>query len=214
MNTQFETTLSAFEQVKLAVSALKAEHVFVSGEISAVSAELAALPLAYLPLEELKTGILDFIDASGERYAEKNVRAAIASFATGGMRGFGDDVVQQLGKPLRYADLEKAIAGTDSSLGRAQLLTPDKSSFDDQVFYFFISKLVREGMRKLMDGMTPAEFGYSAIHPDKIGSTRFERRAAIATLESRLGELKNRKAEIEEKLMAIGSPVPVIAKGM
>ena len=36
------------------------------------------------------------------------------------------------------------------------------------------------------------EFGYDRIHPDKIGSTRRERRAAIAALQERLGKLHSK----------------------
>lgn len=209
----FENAVTAFEQVKQTVAVLKEEHATVIAEINTVSAELQSLPLAYLPLEELKSGILDFIDASGERYAEKQIRAAIASFATGSMRGLGSDMVPLLGKPLRYADIERAISGNEPCLGRAQLLTPDKSAFDDQVLYFFISSLIRDGLRKLMDSMSPAEFGYDKIHPDKIGSTRFERRLTITSLEERLDELQTRKADLEQKLHAIGSPVSPTVPG-
>lgn len=94
-------------------------------------------------------------------------------------------------------------------MGRTQFLTPTKRVFADEVLYFLFSKLVREGLRKIMDGITPEELGYSNIHPDKIGSPRFERRRTIAELDGRLGELKVRKAEIENKLQAIGAPLAI-----
>lgn len=201
----FDQTIAAYEKVKQTAAALRAEYEEVCAGIAETEAELKVLPLAHLPLEDLKAGILEFIDASGERYAEETIRMAISRFATGGMGGISTQYEQ--GKPLRYIDLERAISAADPAYGRAQLLTPEKNQFNDQVFYFFFSKLVREGLRKVMEDMTPAEFGYDAIHRDKIGTNRFERRAAILALENRLAELRERKAELAQKLRAIGFPV-------
>ena len=106
-----------------------------------------------------------------------------------------------------HSHIESAISNRDVSLGRAQLLSTDKEVFDDQVLYFLCADLVRDGLRKIMADMTPAEFGYNAIHPSKIGSARSERRAFIADFDHRLGDLLMKKAELEEKLCAIGSPV-------
>lgn len=214
MDNKFEIGFAAFEQVKQTVAALKNEHAAVVSEIAEVNGAIEAAMLEYLPLEDLKDGILDFIVSSGERYAARNIRAAITCLATGGMRGSGTpEMIAALGKPLRYVDIESAISNRDVSMGRAQLLSTDKEVFDDQVLYFLCTDLVREGLRKVMTDMAPAEFGYNTIHPNKIGSPRCERRVFIAELDHRLSDLLVKKAELEEKLCAIGSPVQPEQRG-
>lgn len=214
MDNKFEIGFAAFEQVKQTVAALKNEHAAVVSEIAEVNGAIKAAMIEYLPLEDLKDGILDLIVSSGERYAARNIRVAISSFATGSMRGAGNkELLTELGKPLRYADMEAAISNADGVMGRAQLLTTSKEFFDDQVLYFLCPDLVRDGLRRVMADMAPAEFGYNAIHPNKIGSPRCERRAFIAELDHRLSDLLVKKAELEEKLCAIGSPVQPEQRG-
>lgn len=208
---KFDAAVAAFEQVKQIVSALKAEHCAVIDEISDAEERLRTLPLAYLPIDDVKAGILEFVESAGERYAEREIRSTIKEFATGSWRNVS--ATDLLGKPLRYADLEGAIYNTNPLMGRAQLLTPQKSAFDDQVLYFIFAPIVREALQKIMDKMTPEEFGYNTIHPDKIGSPRAERREAIDALNKRIDELQRRKSEIEAKLHSIGSPIAPQWKG-
>lgn len=199
---RFNEAADAYAKVKAAADALRADHDAVCLEIEAAQKELDALPLLTVPPEDLKAGILDFVDASGRRYGADKVRAAISAFAKGYMAGAGG--ADRLGKPLRYCDIEGAIAGTSAEMGWAQILTPDKSQFNDQVIYCFFAELVREGLRRVMADMTPAELGYDAIHPDKIGTDRAARRAAIDALQARLADLHDRKADLAGKLRALG----------
>lgn len=215
-NDQFKVAVSAYEQVKLTIDALKAEHADIVVKIAESETKLADLPMAYIPLDDLKNGILDLVDAAGERYAEKKIRSAISALATGQtsnsmVAGFD---LGSIGKPMRYKGITAAIDGSDPISGRAQLLTYGNASFDDQAVYFLFSQLIREGLRTMMDRMSPAEFGYDKIHPNKIGSTRAERRRAIDDLEKQLSDLRDRKSEIEQKLRALGTTIPAYPKGM
>lgn len=204
--TPFEETTVAYQQVQAAVSQLKSKYASVCVEIAEKESELKAAPLAYLPVEDLKAGILDFIDASGERYAEDCIKGAIASFATNGMGGMSQDRSLS-GKPMRFCDVEETVSGRDAVRGWAQLLTPQKHQFNDQVLYYFFAQFVKQGLAKLMEGMQPGEFGYNMIHPDKIGSDRATRRAAIASLNEQLGVLQQRRDDLKSKLAALGHHV-------
>lgn len=185
--SESETTLdearTAYELVRKTAEALRVQHAQVVDALTAVEGKLKSLPLDYLPLEDLKAGIADFIEASGQRYGQQTLRELIASFATGGQRSLENvDLVSQLGKPLRYCDLEDAISNADGKSGRAQLLTSWRNGFNDQLLYFLFADILRDKLREVMDAMPAADFGYTRITPDKIGSPRPERRQAITNL--------------------------------
>lgn len=206
----FEAAAAAYEQIKQTGATLKADYVQTCAEIGAAEEALRLLPLAPIPFDDMKAAILEFVGGSGERYAADYVRQAVSGFATGMQSGMGH--VESLGKPLTFARVEGAISGTDAALGWAQLLQPQKGMVNDQVLYFFCRELVCAGLRNIMDQMRPDEFGYDMVHPDKIGSPRIERRAAIATHEENLSTLRSRKAELADKLTKLGFAVPLIAK--
>lgn len=209
----FDEVAAAYAQVKQTAEILNADYEQTCRDIDAAEAELKELPLAPVPLEDMKEAILEFIDASGTRYAEI-IRGHISKFANGKTsfesvpHGSGKLQYQDIGKPLSFEILDGSISGEDASLRGAQLLNPLASFFDDRVIYLFCGPLVREGLRKIMEQMGPEEFGYDRIQPDKIGSTRRERRAAIAALQERLGKLHSRKEDLAGKLAALGFPVP------
>lgn len=207
-NPNFDETAAAYAQVQKAVTQLRAEYESVCAEIETTEAELKAAPLAFLPLDDLKAAILEFIDASGARYAAESVKGAISSFSTHGMSGIGGDTSLH-GKPLRYCDIEQCMAGVGAG-GMAQLMTPSKHQFNDQVFYYFFGQLVKEGLTKLMDEMPPNDFGYGAIHPDKVGSDRATRRATIDGLRKKLEELSSRRDELKAKLLSLGCGLPTM----
>lgn len=203
---QYDEIEQAYEKVRAAAAELQAEYRSVCAEIDQVEQELKVLPLAPVPFEDLKAGILEFIEASGARYAEHHVKAAIAAFATGHCAGISSPL-GALGKPLRYCDLDGAITGEHAAMGWAQLCAADKSSQNDQVFYYFFSELIKAGLSRVMESMTAADFGYNTIHPDKIGTDRATRRKAIEAHSARLKELQERRADIADKLRRLGCAV-------
>ena len=213
----FDEVAAAYEQVKKTGDTLKADYEQTCNEINAAEAELEALPLAPVPFEDMKAAILDFVDASGERHAEK-LRTFIADFAngkTGYGQGEGSDVkveINDVGKPLRFYVLQGAILGNGANASNARILTGGIASLVDRAFYYFCAELIREGLQKTMDRMTPQEFGYDKVRAKDIGTPRHERVAAIAALEERLVELRSRKADLVGKILTLGFEIPPTAK--
>lgn len=201
----FTESQAAYAKVRETINALQVDYKQVCGDIAAAETELAVLPLAPVPVDDLKAGILEFIEASGRRYGDNIARGAIASFATGGMLGLSAEK-GRYGKPLRFQDIEGAISGSNPATSWAQLLSTGMQ-YNDQLLYCFVADLVKEGLRRIMADMTPGELGYDTIHPGKIGTDRATRRAAIAALEARLAELLSRKDDLAEKLRALGASV-------
>lgn len=197
----FDLTATAFEQVKKAVQKLKDEYQSVCDQITVKKEELRLAPLAYIPLDDLKAGILDFVAKSGERYGQEKIKSAIASFATNGMVSSTFDMAQ-VGKPMRFCDIEHGI-----SSGWDQLLTPEKYQFNDQVFYCFFAQIVQQGLSALMDDMPPEAFGYGKIDPSKIGSSRAQRHIEIQELEKEMSALTSKRDELSSKLTALGYSV-------
>jgi len=213
----FDEVASAYEQVKKTGDSLKADYEQTRKEIEAAETELEALPLAPVPFEDMKAAILDFVDASGERHAEK-LRTFIADFANG-RTGYGGGAggelmvdMHDVGKPMRFAILQGAILGNQSAASNARILTGGIAGLVDRALYYFCAQLIREGLQKTMDRMTPEEFGYNKIRAADVGTPRHERVAAIAALEERLVELRSRKADLAGKLLTLGFEIPPTAK--
>ena len=213
----FNEIANAYEQVKKTGDALKADYEKTCSEIDAAETELEALPLSPVPFDDMKAAILDFVDASGERHAEK-LRTFIADFANGkigyggGAGGAGMVDLRDVGKPMRFAVLQGAILGNGSAASDAKILTGGIAGLVDRAFYYFCAQMIREGLQKTMDRMTPEEFGFDKIRPDEVGTPRRERVAAITALEERLAELRSRKEDLAGKLIKLGFAVPPTAK--
>lgn len=203
-NNSFDAAASAYETVRATISTLEGEYGRVCCQLAETQAELDAAPLLYVPLEDLKAGVLDFVDACGERYANEAVKAAASRF-TRNMTGSTSSDPALAGKPLRYRDLDSAIHGGARDYG-TQLVTPSKNMFDDRALYFIVAPLVKERLAALMEDMSPEEFGYRGIPADQIGSDRVTRHTEIDALSNKLEELKVRRSDLGEKLAALGVP--------
>jgi hypothetical protein len=205
----FNEAADAYRKVRETIGALKEEHAQVSTQIEEAEAELKVLPLAPLPFEDLKEAILEYIDASGERYAERHVKPALIELATSFA---GGTPIHGIGKPISFAEIDGAITGADSYLSHVHIAHKAQSSFNDLALNYFVGQLVREGLRKLMDRMTPEDFGYDKIHPDKVGSSRRERRVSIAALADRIAQLKAHKGDLAIRLAQLGAPVGMVLR--
>jgi hypothetical protein len=202
-DTIFDAAATAFAQVQTTVTQLKSDYASVCAQIADTQSQLTAAPLAYIPLADLQAGILDFIDASGLKYAQDEITGTVSNFAQNYMSGNNNNPALA-GKPLRFCDIEGAVNGA----GFIQLLTPYKNVFNDQVLYYFFGQLVKQGLSALMADMPPEAFGYDAIHPDMIGTDRVTRRAAIVSLNAQLSTLQGQKADLVSKLTALGVRIP------
>ena len=174
--------------------------------------------MAPVPFEDMKAAILDFVDASGERHVAR-IRAFITDFANGktacnGGAGLLGVDYKDVGKPLSFGVLQSAIFSDNSAsaANNARILTGGVAAYFDQALYCFCGQLIREGLQKTMDCMTPAEFGYDKIKAEHIGTPRHERVAAIAALEERLVELRSHKSDLEGKILTLGFEIPPTAK--
>jgi len=194
--------IAAFDQVKTTVTALRTEYATVCANIAATEKHLAELPLAPVPLDDLKAAVLDFVDARGQAYLDEFVRPAIASFATSGMFGYSIDS-GSYGKPLSFKYLEGAIAGGAGA--RSQLVTTfEKEQFNDVALYAFFGTLVKAGLAAAMATMTDVDFGYDNLKSDQIGSDRVTRRAAIQAAQDQLTTLRTSKATLSNNLRQLG----------
>lgn len=204
----FDDTAAAYEKVTSAITQLRLEYGSVCADIVTTEEALKAAQLAYLPFDDLKAGILDFIDASGMRYAEERIRSAISDFARNRLSSNQNNAALT-DKPMRFCDLERCIAGHDGAGGWAQILTPEKNMFNDQVLYYFAAKLVKDGLSKLMADMPAVAFGYDRISEVEIGSDRVTRRKNIASMNTKLSDLREQRQALEAKLETLGVKAPV-----
>lgn len=195
--------VAAFDKVKQAVDALRSEYGQIDEAIAKLETDMAALPQMRVPFEDMKQGILELIDTAGKRYAEEHIKPALMRFATGGMGSLGSGV-NEYGKPLTLAALEGAVRGSLFPEARAQLVHPDKNQFDDLAFYALCADAVKATLSRLLDSITPDDFGYLTIHPDKIGPTRSEMRRRMADWQQQLEDLKARRVDILSQLAQLG----------
>lgn len=200
--TSFDNAASAYKTILVTVEGLKVEYSQVCIQLAETQSALAAAPLLRVPLADLKEGILDFIGACGERYANEHISGAISNFARNINSGTGLDP-ELYNKPLRFCDLESAV-NSGSKDYSTQLATPSKHMFDDRALYFLFAQLVKERVADLMSRMSPEEFGYGSIHSSQVGSDRATRRLDIEVLNVKLDELKARRNDLGEKLVTLG----------
>lgn len=198
--------LAAFETVKNAVSSLRQEHKTLCAEISVLEERQRQLPFAPVPLADMKAAILELIDSSGRIHADEVVKEAISTFATGGNSA---GHIEGRGKPLSFKNLEMATSGQSNYLSRHRFVTGEQppEAIANMAFYCFFADLVKQRLACVMQTMTEEDFGYRAIHPDKVGTDRAARRAEIALVKAQLEEKNATKKQLEAKLAQLGVSV-------
>lgn len=192
---------SVLEQVKSAHTAIKAEIEQIDQVITQLESENASLPKLQASFEEIKQGVLELIDKSGERYAQEKIKAAVINFGIGNMSYGGG---RKFGCPLTLGELDGAINGTLWPEARAQFLTYGASSFDDLAFYAVFADAVKATLTSVMETITPADFGFGSITKDKIGPTRAEMHMRIAKNNQEIEQLKERKSFLKDELNKFG----------
>lgn len=199
-NDQFQSAVSAYESVKATKQALKAEYEAVCVEITKAQEELAWLQKAYLPLQDLKDGIMEILAVGAESYEMAFIRPGIAGLAINVAWG---SKAEQFGMPLRYETLEDALSGKLGDYPACQILTPQKSQFDDRVLLSVLWGTIEPTLRGIMEKMTPEEFGYGHISPSEIGPSLKERREMIRLIKENIQELGLKKGANDQKLAAL-----------
>lgn len=203
MVDQYQDSIIALEGIKAAKQALKEEHKAICEEITKAQDELAWLQTSYLPLQDFKEGIIQFLSCSGQNYGMGSIRPTISNLATNLMWGIGFPQ-ECFGLPMKFKDLEKAIAGSLPQFPACQIFTPDKSMFfDDRAFLALLFKVIEPTIREIMERMQPEEFGYGRINQSEIGPGLEERRQMITDVAAKILDLDKKKSIVIEKLGAL-----------
>ncbi|MBV6447863.1 hypothetical protein [Nitrosomonas sp.] len=197
---QFDDAVSALENIKILKQTLKSENEAIEIEIAKAKKELAWLQKAYLPLQDLKDGIIEILAVGAESYEMASIRPGITGLAVNAAWGSKSE---QFGSPLRYETLEDALSGKLGDHTACQIFTPQKSQFDDRVFLSLLFKTIEPTLRDIMEKMTPKEFGYGGISPSEIGPGLKERREMIRVIKENIHELEFKKGANVQKLTAL-----------
>lgn len=194
---------SALEHVKSAHATIKGEIEQIDQAITQLESENASLPKLQASIEEIKQGVLELIDKSGERYAQEKIKAAVIDFGIGNMSSYR--LGRVFGQPLTLGELDGAINGTVWPEARAQFITQMNSgAFDDLGLYAVCADAVKATLAKVMETITPADFGFGTITKDKIGPTRAEMHMRIARNNQEIERLKERKSFLKDELNKFG----------
>lgn len=197
---QFDDAISAYENIKLLKQTLKSENEAIEIEIAKAKKELEWLQKAYLPLQDLKDGIMEILARGAESYEMESIRPGITGLAVNAAWGSKSE---QFGSPLRYETLESALSGKLGDFTACQIFTPQKAQFDDRVLLSLLFKTIEPTLREIMEKMTPEEFGYGGISPSEIGPGLKERRGMIQAIKEKIQELELKKGANVQKLTAL-----------
>ncbi len=201
MSTQKAKHEAALEEIRGAREKIFEEINRNKAEIDRLQNENAELPKLIAPFEEIKKGVLSLVDAAGERWAKDKIRSAIINFATG---AYCDPGLQhEYGKPLRLNELDGAINGTMWPAARMQFLSPSTNSMDDMIFYAVFPEAVKVALSKVMETITPEEFGMGHLSQTRIGPTLSEMHERISKNNEEIERLKNRNSALNQELRAL-----------
>jgi len=197
---QFDDAISAYKNIRILKEALKSENEAIELEIAKAKEELEWLQKAYLPLQDLKDGIMEILARGAESYEMASIRPGITGLTVNAAWG---SKLEQFGRPMRYETLEDALSGKLGDYTACQIFTPQKAQFDDRVLLSLLFKTIEPTLREIMERMTPEEFGYGGISPSEIGPGLKERRGMIQTIKEKIQELELKKGANVQKLTAL-----------
>lgn len=143
---------------------------------------------------------LRYVDVRGADY-ESHIKTALISLHT--QSHTATDYV--LGAPLPYNIFNHAIDENAGAASSAPLVIPRDSYYASWSMYYYFGDMVKAGLAKVLDTMTPEDFGYHKLHREKIGPDLATRKQLIEQLEARLNELRGRKATLTARLYQIKS---------
>lgn len=202
-----EPQMDRHNAVANALRQVEKAHIEITGEIKQIDQAIAelenentSLPKLFAPFDDLKQGILDLIDSAGERWRREKIRAQLISFSTGmmgGIRGHNQDY----GNPLTLRDLDGAVNGVLWPEARAQFLSGGGGgNSDDLSMYAVFGDAIKATLSKVMETITPEEFGYGKITKDNIGPTRAEMHGRITANNQEIDRLKARRKVLQQEL--------------
>jgi len=197
---QFDDAISAYENIKILKQTLKSENEAIDVEMADAKKELDWLQTSYLPLDDLKDGIMKILFLGAENYEMGAIRPALAGLAT---NTAWQSMMGEHGYPLKYQTIENALSGKLGDYPACQIFTPNKSQSDDRVFLALLFKTIEPTIRSIMEKMTPEEFGYGRIIPSEIGPGLKERREMIRLIKEKIQDLEHKKGANVQKLQAL-----------
>lgn len=206
---RFEAAAAAYEKVKETAEAMEVEHAAICAELKAALKELDDLPALTVPPEDLKAALLDYFSEIGRQHGER-VRGFLAQFAVGKITAGAPVPHAEMGKPLRFGHLEALANKVDGEAPFTHILGCGSPYLSDRAVAFFAADLLRAALGRVLDSLSPEDLGYGAIHPDKIGTDRATRRAAIDSCHARIAALTGRLNELRVKLRALGRACPAL----
>ncbi len=204
-NDEFKSALSSYKNTLAIKQKLKTDIENINYQIATAKDKLEWLQNSYLPLQDFKESIIEFLSQSGQSYLGKMIRPAITELAVNRKWGLGFPP-EKFGTPMNYQIVQKAINADLPQFMACQIFTPDKSIFfDDRAFLAFLFNVIEPTLRNTLEKMSPQEFGYDRIKPDQIGPGLEERIKMIQDTEDELKALEQNKADIAEKIRALGN---------
>lgn len=203
MSDEYQQALSAIENINGVKTKLKKQLEEIMIAIEAAQKKLSWLQDSYLPIDDLKESIIQFLAAKGQEYQSEIIRPAISNLALNNL--WGSSGMKRFGLTLTYQEIEDAIEGIKVGFSACQIISPNKIyHFDDRAFFGLLFVQIEPVLRQIIGNMKPAEFGYDKITAEEIGPGLEERREMIRETAQEILALEQGKATVISKLESLG----------
>jgi len=203
MNDEYQKALSSIENINAVKTKLKKQLEEIMIAIEAAQTKLSWLQNSYLPIDDLKESIIQFLAAKGQEYQSEIIRPAISDLALNNL--WGSSGMKRYGMTLTYQEIEDAIEGIKVGFSACQIISPNKSyHFDDRAFFGLLFVQIEPVLRNIIGNMKPEEFGYDKITAKEIGPGLEERREMIGETAQEILALEQGKSTVISKLESLG----------
>lgn len=203
MNDEYQKALSSIENINAVKTKLKKQLEEIMIAIESAQIKLSWLQNSYLPIDDLKESIIQFLAAKGQEYQSEIIRPAISDLALNNL--WGSSGMGRFGLTLTYQEIEDAIEGIKVGFSACQIISPNKSyHFDDRAFFGLLFVQIEPVLRNIIGNMKPEEFGYDKITAEEIGPGLEERREMIRETAQEILALEQGKATVISKLESLG----------
>ena len=203
MNDEYQKALSSIENINAVKTKLKKQLEEIMIAIEAAQKNLSWLQDSYLPIDDLKESIIQFLAAKGQEYQSEIIRPAMSDLALNNL--WGSSGMKRYGMTLTYQEIEDAIEGIKVGFSACQIISPNKNyHFDDRAFFGLLFVQIEPVLRNIIGNMKPAEFGYDKITAEEIGPGLEERREMIRETAQEILALEQGKATVIGKLESLG----------
>ncbi|MBX3641248.1 MAG: hypothetical protein KF888_12265 [Nitrosomonas sp.] len=206
MSDEYQKALSSIKNINAVKAGLKTQLEEIMTAIEAAQKKLSWLQNSYLPIDDLKESIIQFLAAKGQEYQSEIIRPAISDLAHNKL--WGTSGMKRYGMTLAYQEIEDAIEGIKVGFSACQIISPNKSyHFDDRAFFALLFVQMEPVLRSIIENMKPEEFGYNKITAKEIGPGLEERRQMIGEIAQEILALEQAKTAVIGKLESLGENV-------